>query len=221
MSDNYKNKLQEYCFKYKIPAPVYETIKIVDNFQSTVTINDISENSLGLHTKKINAEKEAAELLYHRIMGDICEKDSNHLGPGIYLCDLENIPIFFKPKNDQLFIGFLSNNHHSIKEYKNWVIGVDNLIVGQSYINLLPTNGLKDMVDHYISAFTYPISCWIINNSIDLPIYIVSRDKAAWCSKLCLENWLVGEDNIPSGSDRPSSDLDTGLQNYNVQVMTF
>jgi len=114
---------------------------------------------------------------------------------GIYLIDLENVPLITgqRPVADQLWIGFISQTHATVDKYGDWYRSVTPLykyMFGFSFLYILDNQGRKDMMDHYITAFTYNIAKYVCDNNITVPIYIVSKDLAAWCSKSCLQFWL-------------------------------
>jgi hypothetical protein len=124
----------------------------------------------------------------------ITVKDCNR---GIYLIDLENIPLLTKQtaSPDQLWIGFISQTHATVDKYTDWYRSDNSPLYGYKFgccfLYVLDNQGRKDMMDHYITAFTYPIATYIHENKITDPVYIISKDLAAWCSKSCLEFWLA------------------------------
>jgi hypothetical protein len=132
---------------------------------------------------------------------------------GIYLIDLENVQLVSKqsPLANQLWIGFISQTHGTLDKYDHWyqsnkplydyvlhsqskggnISTVHDNKQGNCYLYVLDNQGRKDMMDHYITAFTLPIANYMLQNKISDNIYIVSKDLAAWCSKACLEMWLT------------------------------
>jgi len=200
MSDNFKNKVQEYCQQRKLALPVYQTNLVKEKlFTSSVSITLNGQTKMGssltAHPTKKAAELEAADQLFQKLEIKT-ESDNPWTKPGYYILDLENIPVSFFPRSDQFFIGFLADTHHSIDKYKDWasvktpddfIQTVDN----NKLLYLLPAQGLKDMIDHYISSFAHVLYNKTKQNSHpQFNIFIVSRDKAAWCSKLCYQ-WIL------------------------------
>lgn len=62
----FKSRLQEYAQRYKLPTPLYETIKEGPShkplFQSTVIVNDVRYDSLPGFFNRKAAEQSAAEV---------------------------------------------------------------------------------------------------------------------------------------------------------------
>lgn len=200
MNDNFKNKLQEYCMKKKISLPVYDTEQYVDQvtkknlFKSKVTVLNESCVSSDYYNTKVDAEKNAAQLLFE-LLQKTPHSNNNNSNHGIYIFDLENMHTTEIPNRNQIFIGFISSTHSSLNNYNKWkhiTDFTDDIKYGYCYIIALNNFGLKDMIDHYISAYTYKIALWYnsYHSKYGSNIYIISRDKSAWCNKICLELWL-------------------------------
>jgi len=192
---NGKNQLQEYCMKNKIALPEYETKNIGDKtplWLSTVTADgkSVTGNS---ELTKTGAEISAASLLLSNLSPAM--KITKVGEDGIYLLDLENAPLVKgqKPTSNQIWIGFLSSHHGTRDKYSDWRIcdqPLYNYKWGIPHLYVFDNQGRKDMMDHFITAFTYPIALYLKDNEVSDPIYIVSKDLAAWCSKACLQVWL-------------------------------
>lgn len=145
---------------------------------------------------------------------------------GVYLFDLENVQLVSgqQPSNNHLWLGFLTKGHATEDRYSHWLLesapteDVDvstvNLVpayeFGKAYLYRVEHQGQKDMVDHYLSAFTQLMAAYLrqrkksrsagsinSNNNIDsninvdnITIYLVSKDSAAWCTRSCMLYWL-------------------------------
>ncbi|XWV25347.1 hypothetical protein QJ856_gp0422 [Tupanvirus deep ocean] len=115
----------------------------------------------------------------------------------IYLIDLENKPSFrCKFKNNCLYIGFINSIHHSLIKYNEWhKCRSDNLL---HEINLSENNkliylidgGTTDLVDHFMSAFVYPLVDYLKEIEKTPSVHIISGDHAGWCTRACLEKVL-------------------------------
>ena len=116
----------------------------------------------------------------------------------IYLIDLENKPFFRCKinKNNCLYIGFLNSIHHSVKKYNSWykckTDSIDKEIVESKNYRLLYLidGGTADLVDHFMTAFVYPVTDFIQTYNICPIINIISGDHAGWCTRACLEKIL-------------------------------
>jgi hypothetical protein len=49
--------------------------------------------------------------------------------------------------------------------------------------------GYKDLVDHFMTMFMWPLSIFIKNRHINT-VSIISGDKAGYCTALCLQKCL-------------------------------
>ena len=137
----------------------------------------------------------------------------------IYLIDLENKPAFrTKTKNNCLYIGFINSIHHSLIKYNNWYKCISDDLAQEittsksNKLLYLIEGGTVDLVDHFMTAFVYPIvnfvqkmhsefenanastdsiynSC-IVSKSIEQQetiLHIISGDHAGWCTRACFE----------------------------------
>ena len=112
----------------------------------------------------------------------------------IYIIDLENKP-FFRGKMDKncLYIGFLNSTHHSVQKYNSWhkcktdIIDKEILEAKTNKLLYLIDGGTADLVDHFMTAFLYPILDFIQMYNVCLTINIISGDHAGWCTRACLE----------------------------------
>jgi hypothetical protein len=125
----------------------------------------------------------------------------------IYLIDLENKPMFnqiLDADNGHIYIGFHNSMHHSISKYGDWHvcnsidIDAEYLISKSNKFIYLIEGGVSDLVDHLMTMFMYPLAMYLNTHSTISNIYIVSGDKAGFCTKLCLEQALKwnGVNNI-------------------------
>ena len=119
----------------------------------------------------------------------------------IYLIDLENKPCFNKSKNlifndNSLYIGFLNSIHHSVDKYDQWhKCNTDDISLELTQSNnnrmlYFVEGGTADLVDHFMTAFIYPITCFIKKSNTTPTIHIISGDHAGWCTRACLEKIL-------------------------------
>ena len=115
----------------------------------------------------------------------------------IYIIDLENRPMFNQTLDDQcIYIGFHNSMHHSMPKYVDWHI-CDSSDIGAE-LSASKSNkfiytiegGVSDLVDHLMTMFMYPLAIYLKSNNLIENIYIVSGDKAGFCTKLCLEQAL-------------------------------
>jgi hypothetical protein len=112
----------------------------------------------------------------------------------IYLIDLENIPLFDQElKNNGLYIGFHNAIHHSLPKYSDWEECYSMNLENIKSNKLLYTieGGVKDLVDHYMTMFVWPLSLYLKKNSLIKTIYIISGDNAGFCTRICLEKSLA------------------------------
>jgi hypothetical protein len=210
-----KNILQEYCQKEKFAMPTYVSrsegkahdlqwyckIKIADfnlEMESTVPSNS-----------KVNAEQLVAGMALESINGLSPNKSNIITSPtidsklnmeesnAIYLIDLENTPAFNKKLNpNNLYVGFHNNLHHSIPKYADWhecssFCLQNEISISQSNKLLyLIEGGVADLVDHFMTMFTCPLVSYLQTNTKIQIVYIVSGDRAAFCTKACLEKAL-------------------------------
>lgn len=112
----------------------------------------------------------------------------------IYLIDLENKPQFSKRFDKScLYIGFISSLHHSIKKYNKWFVPETADIKKETTNNTnnkllyLIEGGVKNLVDHFITAFAYPLLEYTVDAKSTYDIFIITGDNAGWCTRACLE----------------------------------
>lgn len=199
-----KNKLQEYCQKNKIDLPVYQSEMTTDmEWRSKVTVI-VDHTEFSYQTKKTFQQKKLAE---HKAANILLKKLLNHeehkeekisvktynqdcVFPDIYLIDLENKPFFKSKLNDKnLYIGFLNSIHQSVHKYDHWhQCNSDKINQEISHGNkllYLIDGGTIDLVDHFITAFIYPLIDFV--GLEKTTVHIISGDHAAWCTRICLE----------------------------------
>lgn len=112
----------------------------------------------------------------------------------IYLIDLENKPqLSAQFEDDSLYIGFIGSLHHSVSKYANWhTCNSDNiehevLHSNNNKLLYLIDGGTKNLVDHFITSFIYPLIYYTSSKHIKITITIVTGDNAGWCTRSCLE----------------------------------
>lgn len=113
----------------------------------------------------------------------------------IVLIDLENSPSSsYLPPPNVIVIGFHTSIHHSIGLYKLWtrcesfdlkdeVMRMKNEPVRLLY---LISGGINDLVDHYMTSYSYPVVSFIKEVEFKGEVIIVSRDHAAFCTEKCI-----------------------------------
>lgn len=188
----WKNKLQEYTQKRQLSNPVYSTSPVP--IEGTIVFR--SNVSIQLETKvlkvigsefssKKEAEKDAAREAYLAL--------TQVVGfTSIYLIDLENVPYFFKrTSEDCLYLGFIGSTHHSVKKYSEWYQPSSRKLQKESLLSnklLYVIEGdCKDLVDHYLTMFVTSVVSYVRKSETNTTIYIVTGDKAGWCTAKCLE----------------------------------
>ena len=126
-------------------------------------------------------------------------KNNNYLKifQNIYLIDLENKPSFrTKIKNNCLYIGFINSIHHSLVKYKHWYkcksddIAKELSVTKNNKLLYLIEGGTVDLVDHFMTAFIYPLVNFIQEQQPETTVYIISGDHAGWCTRACFEKIL-------------------------------
>lgn len=125
---------------------------------------------------------------------DVCPINLSDGYETIVLVDLENKPMFkSKCRPDVLFIGFHNTIHHSVPKYLTWHICQYSDIcmeMASSESNkllYLIEGGVTDLVDHYMTMFTYPLGTYVKKNPKVKRICILTGDHAGFCTKGCLE----------------------------------
>ncbi len=170
MSDNKKNKLQEFCQKQKIGLPLYEQINNMYGFVSSVSLKFQGKDFICLGSpknNKKNSEKSAAEKLLHKLDEFIIINKQKIVSvtPVYVLIDLENIHVkdFLDSYHFEniYFIGFSSKNYQVYTENMNIKV-VDSLrrdaadILLTMYVAKLVLEKAGDIIviskDHFGSA---------------------------------------------------------------------
>jgi hypothetical protein len=131
-------------------------------------------------------------------VSEIQSSPSSQFPSVICLIDLENKPYFAKKlANQHLWIGFIGSTHHSVPKYAGWRkcrtsdLSAEIGSPPNYQLIYLVEGGLLNLVDHFLSFFTYPLVEYVAK----LPtkptvIKIVSGDNAGWCSRICLNRAL-------------------------------
>lgn len=200
---NPKNTLQEYCQKYKRALPIYKSRcsgeHHIPEWYCKIIIFDIEFDTEIHSMSKIASEKMVAQIVldYLAERNIKPEKTIENKTNIIYLIDLDNIPLFNqKLDSNNIYIGFNNSLHHSIPKYTDWYtcssINIDKEISDSKNNKLLYTieGGVKDLIDHFMSMFTYPLSMYLQMNKSIQTVNIVSGDNSGFCSKICLEKAL-------------------------------
>ena len=116
----------------------------------------------------------------------------------IYLIDLENCPqmnlsgMKLNNNTDVTFIGFSTRMNFDPNKYKEWTIidtDTKKVDINQMFIYTID-GGYKDLVDHFMSMFVYPLSVWIKDHSFTGKVTIITKDHAGWCTKTLLDNLI-------------------------------
>ncbi|HSW76873.1 MAG TPA: putative dsRNA-binding protein [Candidatus Saccharimonadales bacterium] len=172
---DYKNKLQEYFQKLKLPLPTYKTNKVGGEdhcplWSSTVILHDNVYYEGDVFYSKSNAEKSAAQKAF------VCLETKNtndHHSKNYSLktaivIDIENMPKFFEEipekdlMNDNLHVyGFIGINHPLM-----------NKMLHPKFIQVKSPSTRKDGTDTCIQV---TIGCWLALEKYDQYI-IVTRD---------------------------------------------
>lgn len=155
-----------------------------------------SEVSVQLETKvlkvtgsefssKKESEKDAARVAYLALT----EEDGF---TSIYLVDLENVPYFSRrTSEDCLYLGFIGSTHHAVKKYTSWYQPSSRKLQKESVLSnkllYVIDGGCKDLVDHYLTMFVTSVVSYIRKSETNTTVYIVTGDKAGWCTAKCLE----------------------------------
>lgn len=198
---NHKGLLQEFCQKKHLDLPKYETSPTQNKWSSTVIVGKIRVTGGPFDSKK-ESEADAARLALEQLSKKKCSFDPNNKEWKIYMIDLENRPCFDLPDSQNLYIGFLGKNHHSVKKYRDWYVGfsvdlekvVPELLMSRAFTNrILYTidDRVRDTADHFMSAMISPIIKFLMNTPNESPqIVIVTGDHAGNCTKACFKVFL-------------------------------
>lgn len=207
MQKNPRTVLNEYCQQHNLPTPEYAKRMISPppqaQWEASVSVNGKWAYSLGVHTKKTAALDSAAcnlllvlsrkESAIVPFKAETIQRRSIAVYRKIYLVDIENKQLFYTRDmdSDSLYIGFLSSIHAAVNKYSNWKdLRTPNLVEetkdGHNQLVYKAEGGVKELADHFLTAF----SCYIVDyvNLFKFPttIFIVSSDNASWCTHLCL-----------------------------------
>ena len=210
---NWKNILNEYLQKNNEKLPSYDSWNENGIWKTKIIIKFKGKEKtyIAESKNKVDVEQIASKKMYNMLIynEDIEIQNKNSLfrdikrnihnkflydKPGIYLIDIENIPKTDKPSNNQIMIGFVTRIYSGISKFENWISlnrFDKNIEWGNSYLINLDNYGLDDMADHYISAYVFPLTQILHSNNLNINIYIVSKDKAAYCTKQCLEHLFI------------------------------
>lgn len=186
---SYKNKLQEYCQKYKLTLPVYQLVSHqfdtksnIHRFQSSVSIdNNIYVSDILLTKKKseIDAAKNAIENLSKINIKHITSyvkynkpKTINR----VILVDIENMPLYFeknKCNSDDWLIGFISKWSH--------YYGMRDTLSQYCTLNIVDSsdNNAADTMMIFIAGF-------LVSSGYQ-KFVLISRDKFSNCLKTIIE----------------------------------
>ena len=184
--------------------PIYKTrsIGVAHRLDWFATV-EIPEKNIIVETAESTASKTSAEQSGAKLVLDQLQKSKpkekialNNFD-SVYLIDLENRPSFngdFSSKS--LYVGFHNSVHHAIPKYKNWHQALlpdmsTEINKGQNNCLLyLIEGGVTDLVDHFMTMFVWPVSLYLKENPDIKIVYVVSGDKAGFCTKICLEKAL-------------------------------
>ncbi len=197
---NYKNILQEYCQKNKFTLPIYRSwsknISHIPDWYANVAVNEEIVEIDYPQKSKTSAQQHAAKWMLDYLNKKIPQKseifDPTEINQ-IYLIDLENKPCFkCDTKRDSLYIGFINSIHHSLGKYDMWhkcdsddIFGEISVSKNNKLIYLID-GGTIDLVDHFITAFIYPVLNFIRLFGCKQTVNIVSSDHSGWCTRECL-----------------------------------
>lgn len=159
----------------------YKTAEDRDQSQNNqLAIWDSSSNlpQLGLDTNTLHTE---SSILPHVL-----------IYTNIYIIDLENRPFWNREKlRNALYVGFISSTHGAVEKYYDWQpLNSPHLLQESLRLNnkLLykAEGGVKELVDHFMSAFVVYIVDYVALFRLPTVVHIVSGDNSGWCTRLCL-----------------------------------
>lgn len=188
----WKNKLQEYTQKRQLPNPTYSTVAVTVNnailFRSKANVQ-LETHMLVVGGSDFSSKKEAEKDAAREAYSTLTEVDGY---TSIYLIDLENVPYFSRrTSEDCLYLGFIGSTHHAVKKYSDWYQPSSRKLIKESTLSnkllYVIEGGCKDLVDHYLTMFVTSVVSYIRNSGVHAVIYIVTGDKAGWCTAKCLE----------------------------------
>lgn len=193
--------LNEYCQKNKYPPAIYKFKSIGQDHEPkwfcVINILDLEFVTEVPSETKMKAKEKAVKCVIDYFQ----EKSSNFSKKPfvistdfreIYLIDLENVPLFNKKlSNDYLYIGFHNSINNSLLKYTDWYTCTTSDILNEmnnsNKLLYIIEGGVKDVVDHYMSMFVWPLSLYLKTNKLIKTIYIISGDHSGYCTKACLE----------------------------------
>lgn len=209
------SNLNEYCQKNKYPNPIFEFKSTGQDHQPkwfcVIKILDLEFVTELPSETKMKAKEKAVKCVLDYFQEESANFNKNPFVIStdfreIYLIDLENVPLFNKKlSNDYLYIGFHNSMNNSLLKYTDWYKGVtplnldlrfwytcttsdiSNEINNSNKLLYIIEGGVKDVVDHYMSMFTWPLSLYLKTNKSIETIHIISSDHSGYCTKACLE----------------------------------
>lgn len=190
-----KNELQEYCQMRKISIPVYKSISFGEahkpNWLSELYIPDMNIQlaSIMPMNSKTAAEQLVAQLVLDELNRVIVR---SAVIDSIVLIDLENKPVFRQTlRANAIYIGFSSTTHNSLHKYDKWhrcdSDNIEGELMGSNLLLYLIEGGVPDAVDHFMTAFIYPLVKYLKMNKEIKTVYVVTGDHAGFCTKACME----------------------------------
>lgn len=191
--ENYKGKLLEYCAKNIIAPPVFSSSMMDGFWKCNVVFQQFDITTKPIPGKKIQAEQEASRLILELVQNQHQSHHSHQIPlENVVMIDLENIP--WDKSNEippkTLILGFTSVNHHSIGKYDDWEhLSHPNQIETRKSDLLLfkIEGGYADLVDHFLTSFTFYLASYLKSTNQSPKVFILSKDKAAYCSESCLK----------------------------------
>ncbi|XWV26609.1 double-stranded RNA binding motif-containing protein [Tupanvirus soda lake] len=173
-----------------------EYIEIENSESSTNTDTEDDTNNVLVVSDSDDENKDDKPYSINQIY--LTDSDNEQVNfKSIYLIDLENKPSFrCKFKNNCLYIGFINSIHHSLVKYNGWhKCRSDNLLheitlSENNKLIYLIDGGTVDLVDHFMTAFVYPVVEYIKEIDGTPSVHIISGDHAGWCTRACLEKIL-------------------------------
>lgn len=186
--ENYKGKLLEYCSKNIIAPPVFSSSMVDGFWKCNVIFQQFDITTKPTPGRKIQAEQEASRLILELIQNQPTKSQIET----VILIDLENIP--WDKSNEippkTLILGFHNTNHHSIGKYDEWEVLSQPKEIETRKTDLLLfkiEGGYADLVDHFLTSFTFYLAEYIKSTGQNPRIFVLSKDKAAYCSESCLK----------------------------------
>ncbi len=195
---NFKGQLQEICQKKSLPLPRYETFAVENKWGAIAYVFGKEFIGETFSTKKV-AEADAARMALENIPDDKNTFDPDKIPWKLVMIDLENRPCFFEPPPGNLYLGFIGEDHVSLKKYKDWYLGFStdlNRVVTEvaphSNKILYTIDGkIKDTIDHFMSAMILPVINFLLKTRVEIPeVVIVTGDHSGHCTKVLFDKFL-------------------------------